>query len=285
MSEHGIDVELVAGPLRELGVKAGDALALHSSVPSLGKIMVQVFKQGGGVAVEQAVNKIIDGFLNAVNPNEGTLCVPTFSYCYAGPKDAIPFDPEVTPSKVGMLSDIFFRRRDAIRSQSPTHSVAAIGTRAEELIRNHDCASPLDAGTPFHRLAEWDGWICYLGTNGNTLSLLHVAEAIAEVPYMATLRYAYLGWRKACLIRRPDGILKELPMTTVPGCSEHFHRFDTLANDAGITRTTRIYQSKVVLFKAMDALELTVQKLRKEPDFFLCPKGTCKACDAAWAVV
>ena len=285
MSDPGIDMELIAGPLREIGVKAGDALALHSNVPSLGRVMVQVFKQGGKAAVEQAVNDIIDGFLAAVNPKHGTLCVPTFSYCCAGAKGAMPFDPKATPSKVGMLTDIFFKRPDAVRSQSPSHSVAAIGARAEELIRDHDCASPLGVGTPFHRLAEWGGWICYLGTNGDTLSLLHVAEAITEVPYVTTLRYAYRGWRKACLTKQPDGSVKELPMTKVPGCSKHFHRFDALANDAGITRETRIYQSKVVLFRGMDALQLAVEKLRKEPDFFLCPKGTCQACDAAWAVM
>jgi len=280
-----IDPEMVAGPLRSLGVQAGDIIGLHSDLRSLGRIVVQIFKHGGQAAVEKAVNDVIDGFLAAVDPARGTLCVPTFSYCFAGPSDAVPFNPLTTGSKVGTLTDVFFRRSDAVRSLSPTHSVAAIGARSSDLVRDHDARNPLGTGTPFHRLAEWGGWVCYLGTNGNTLSLLHVAEAIAEVPYLAEFRYAYLGWRKACLLQRPDGTVEEIPMTVVPGCSKHFHRFDALAEEAGIVRRTRIYGSKVALFKAADALDVAVGRLRDDPGFLLCPKGTCQACDVAWQVI
>ena len=282
MTAPRVDPAVVAESLREIGVRAGDTVGLHSDMPSLGRIMVQVLKHGGREGLEQAVNDTIDGFLAAVDPEQGTLCVPTFTFCFSGPEDPVAFDPEVTPSKVGILTNVFFRRPDAVRSLSATHSVAAIGARSDELVRDHDCSSPLGPGTPFHRLAEWGGWICYLGTNGNTLSLLHVAEAIAPVPYATTFRYAYLGWRAACLTLGSGGEVKEIPMAGVPGCSEHFHRFDTLAEEAGIVRKGKIYRSKVVLFRAVDALELAVEKLRAEPGFLLCPKGTCQACDAAW---
>ena len=184
-----------------------------------------------------------------------------------------------------MLTDLFFRRPDAVRSLHPTHSVAAIGARAEELVDGHENVPALGVDSPFHKLARWGGWICYLGTNGETLSLLHVAEAIADVPYIDVFRYKHAGWRNVAVIRRADGSIEERPLVKTPGCSAQFHRFDVLADEADITRRTRIYKSQVVLFKAIDALNVAVEKLRRTPEFFLCPKGLCQVCDAAWSVM
>jgi len=285
MSEPRIDVEKVAEALRELGIRAGDMVGLHSRVPSLGRIIVEIFKRGGDKAVEQAANDIIDAFVAAVGPSQGTVCVPTFSYCFVGREGSGAFNPDTSPSHVGMLTGVFLHRPDSVRSLHPTHSVAAIGARAEELVRGHENVPALGEDSPFHRLAQWGGWLCYFGTNGNTLSLLHVAEAVARVPYLKVFRYEYCGWKNAALIERSDGKVEEVPLEQTPGCSKHFHRFDPLAEKAGIMRTTQIYGSRVVLFKAKDALNLAVEKLREDPGCLLCPKGECQACDAAWAAM
>ncbi len=285
MNEPRIDIKEVAGPLQEAGVRPGDIIGLHSRVPSLGRIIVDIFKSGGNEAVEQAANDIIEGFLAALDPGRGTLCVPTFSYCFVGREGTRPYNPKTTPSDVGLLTDVFLRRRDAVRSRQPTHSAAAIGAQAQDLVRGHELRTPLGTDTPFHRLAKWGGWICYLGTNANTLSLLHVAEALAQVAYVSVFRYEYCGWKAAALVERPDGGAEEVSLKQVPGCSESFHRFDSVADEAGITRRTKIYGSQVVLFKAMDALELAVGKLKEDPGFFLCPKGKCQTCEVAWAVL
>jgi len=285
MSEARIDVEKVTSALRELGIRAGDMVALHSRVPSLGRIIIEIFKRGGNGAVEQAANDIIDAFLAAVDPRQGALCVPTFSYCFVGREGTGAFNPGTSPSHVGMLTEVFLHRPDSVRSLHPTHSVAAIGARAEELVRGHENVPALGEESPFHRLAQWGGWICYFGTNGNTLSLLHVAEAVARVPYLNAFRYEYYGWKNIALIERSDSRMEEVPLTKTPGCSKHFHKFDPLAEEAGIMRKTQIYGSKVVLFKAKEALKLAVEKLRADPGYLLCPKGECKACDAAWAVM
>ena len=42
------------------------------------------------------------------------------------------YDPAETPSRVGSVTNLFRRRPGAVRSLQPTHSVAAIGNRAEE---------------------------------------------------------------------------------------------------------------------------------------------------------
>jgi len=285
MKGPGIDIEKVVGPLREAGVRRGDVIGLHSRVPSLGRIIVEIYRSGGEEAVRRAADDIVEGFLAALDPQAGTLCVPTFSYCFVGRAGTRPYNPETTPSEVGLLTNVVLERPDAVRSRHPTHSVAAIGARARELVAEHERRQPLGEDSPFHRLAQWGGWICYLGTNGNTLSLLHVAEVLAGVPYADVFRYEHLGWKSAALVERPDGGAEEVPIRLCPGCSRSFHRFDSLADRAGITRKTRIYGAPVVLFKAMDALDLAVARLKEDPGFLLCARGSCPACDVAWAAL
>jgi len=279
LPETRIDKAMIASTLRDLSVKSGDAMALHSNVPSLGRILIKIQKAGGHQALEQAVNDVIDAFLETLGP-DGLLMVPTFSYCYVGNK-AI-YHPDKTASKVGLLTNTFRQRPDAHRSLHPTHSVAAIGSKAAEIIRDHENKTPLGIDSPFHRLAKAGGWICNLGTNCKTLSLLHVAEVIAQAPYINFFACECLGWRPTALIERQDGTAEEMLLTENPGCSENFGKFDDLMIQAGITRTATIYKSRVVLFRANEALELAVDQLKKDPFFFLCPRGRCPLCDSRY---
>ena len=118
-----------------------------------------------------------------------------------------------------------------------------------------------------------------MGTNSKTLSLLHVAEVVAEVPYVDTFCYEYLGWRPEAMVEQDDGTVVYVPIEETPGCSEGFGKFDEPIVEAGITYTGKIYQSKVTLFKAQDALEVAVEKLKHDPLWLLCPEGQCQACD------
>lgn len=276
-----IDKNEIASALRDLGVRAGDCMGLHSNVPALGRVMIDVQKGKGREGVHEAVHDVIDAFVAAVGGDEGLLMVPTFCYCYSGPGNHGVYHPEKTASRTGLLTDLFFRREDARRSLSPTHPVAAIGARAEQIIKDHDKCTPLGIDSPFHRLAQAGGWICYLGTNSKTLSLLHVAEVIAEVPYVDAFGYGYIGWRSAALVEQEDGTVVEVAIKQAPGCSEGFGKFDDLMEQAGITRRGKICSADVKLFKAQDALDLAVEKLRADPWWLLCPAGSaCQACGA-----
>ena len=280
-----IDKEMIVSELRGLGVRRGDMIGWHSSMPSLGRVMINAQKQGGSDAINQAANEVIDAFVDTVSADEGLLVVPTFSYNFAGPKDAKAYHPKKTASKVGMITDLFFRRPDAHRSLHPTHSVAAIGASAEQFVKDHEKKTPIGIDSPFHRLAEGGGWICYMGTDSKTLSLLHLAEVLAKVPYLDVFCYECLSWTRAALVERGDGSVVEVPLREIPGCSEGFGKFDDLLAEAEIARSGKIYLSKVTMFKANEALELAVEKLKQDPFRLLCPKGSCKVCDVRWETI
>ena len=150
--------EIVAG-LRELGLKRGDKVLLHSSLLSLGKVT------GGPDAV-------IDAFLEVLG-GEGTLLVPVFG-------------------ALGILTETVKRRPGAVVSSAPVGTVAALGKDAEAICRDHWQAETAHGeGTPFTRLAEMGGYVCLLGVDQDRNTSLHSVEAMLKLPYLRTIDTAF----------------------------------------------------------------------------------------------
>ena len=77
----------------------------------------------------------------------------------------------------------------AERSVQPDASVVAVGARARWLTDPHAPDFGYGAGTPFARLVEADGQVLLLGAPLDTITLLHHAEAIADVPGKRAVTY------------------------------------------------------------------------------------------------
>ena len=143
----------IAAGLRELGLKAGDIVLLHSSLASLGKV------EGGAEAVR-------DAFLSVLG-EAGTLVVPIFE------------------PGLGLITEAVNNHPRAVRSVHPLACVAAIGNDAAELCAHHLQAETAHAhGTPFMRIAEKGGYVCLLGVDQDRNTTLHTAEALLRLPYL-----------------------------------------------------------------------------------------------------
>jgi aminoglycoside 3-N-acetyltransferase len=64
----------------------------------------------------------VDAVLETAGP-DGTVLMPVMTF-------GEPFDPAHSPSRCGLITETFRRRPDAVRSLSPTHSIAGIGADA-----------------------------------------------------------------------------------------------------------------------------------------------------------
>jgi aminoglycoside 3-N-acetyltransferase len=102
---------------QNLGISNGTRLVVHSSLRSLGP-------------VEGNANTVLEVLLSCVG-SDGLLVMPTFTY------DNDEFDPEMAPSRTGILTEILRKRPDAVRSYHPTHSVTAVGKGAAGLCEDH----------------------------------------------------------------------------------------------------------------------------------------------------
>jgi len=269
-----ISKEDIKAGLAALGLKEGDAVLFHSDLRKLGPARELVRLPHCGA------DAIIDAFLETVGPN-GLVAVPTLTATFApsspdGPVGLV-FDPDTTPSRVGSVTNAFLARPDRKRSRHPTHSLAAIGARAEEYVADHEKGSTFDRISPYGKNFDWDAWLCFFGTDNRTNTTLHVVEDWMGLPYMATSR---------ALVKGPDGQPVEVEVTKSPKGYRNFYKRNSRAAQvlaqAGIMRWTQIGNARVGLMKCRECMRLFWDKLLEDPCLLLGYKGENPFCDE-WA--
>jgi aminoglycoside 3-N-acetyltransferase len=172
--------ESLARDLRQLGVRSGMTVIMHSSLRALGWVC------GGPVAVVQALQDVVTA--------EGTIVMPTQTPGYSDPaqwqappvpRDWWPtiyatmpaFDPRLTPTEhMGRIVEVFRTLPGVLRSSHPIVSFAAWGAHAAYITKDHTLAYSLGEGSPLARIYDMDGWVLMLGTNYDTTTSLHLAE-------------------------------------------------------------------------------------------------------------
>lgn len=156
--------------LIELGIKKGSTLFVHSSLRRIGYV------QGGPKAV-------IEALLEVLGP-EGTLVMPTFSWFPPTQKDYLSkrfpvFNCKKSRSGLGIITETFRRMPGVIRSEHPTHSVAACGPEAAYLTCEHiKSLTPFDAFSPYQKLIKLNADILCLGVSIQYITFYHVFEEL-----------------------------------------------------------------------------------------------------------
>ncbi len=186
---------------RDLGIKSGDHVLVHSSLHSVGPI------DGGADA-------LLDALLETVG-RAGTIAAPTFSGL---PEPDGYFDPLESPSNVGVFTEVLRKRPDAFRSLHPTHSVAAIGERAEAFVRDHLKAPAVGAGSPIDLIAQAGGYVMLLGVTHTANTTIHVGE-----DYGGMLKLGRVDNAQAFKIRLTDGTFVENMQDSSNSCSAGFN--------------------------------------------------------------
>jgi len=243
--------ERLAADLAQVGVRNGDVLLIHSSLSSLGHV------EGGPDAV-------IDVLLAAVGP-EGTILMPAYpvlgdwmTYMRSDPV----FDPRTASSTMGKITDVFWRRPGVLRSLHPTHSVAAYGTHAEYLVRDHEKSqSPCGRTSPFRKLVELDGRILHLGSPFCNTTSLHVVEDI--VPHFPRkvyldepipMRYLdFEGVEHMALVKVHDPVTAATRIEKVKAKEEEIYNY---CRERGVVHTDKSGPATVHLIEARALEEL-----------------------------
>ena len=169
---------------RELGIEIGDTLLVHSSLDQ--------FEGFTGKPTE-----ILSLLQNAVGPS-GALLLPTLPYTGSAVEYATGsgvFDVKRTPSKMGLLTELFRRTAGVIRSVHPTHAVAIWGASAAVLASGHaEAKTPCGVGTPYARLLDCNGKILFLGCDIESMTFFHTVEEILEtgMPFSPFTKEEYL---------------------------------------------------------------------------------------------
>jgi len=234
-----------------LGIRPGGALFVHSSIKAIGP--------------DVRAQELIAALLAAVG-EESTVLMPTFTS-----RKEKYFDPENTPSSLGIVTEVFRKMPGTIRSRHPYHPVAAQGPAAQELLKDHKKA-PTSCGrdTPFQRHAEMNGQVLLIGVDLNELTLLHTAEARVDLAYLRELDADYLN---------ADGDVKKVKITKAPGGDRGgVCLFEKPLRDKGLIRYGQIGNAKTMLMDAAKVLDAMVELMRTDPVAALCRGDYCPDC-------
>ncbi len=243
--------------LRALGVRAGGVLLVHTSFRSVRPV------EGGPRGLTNA--------LRAALGADGTLVMPTMT------DGETLFDPRSTPvAGMGIVAELFWREPTVLRSAHPGASFAAQGPLAERICMPQPLSPPHGPDSPVGRVHELDGQVLLLGVSHGENTTLHLAEALAGVPYSTA---------HPCVVE-VDGAARTLMIPETDHCCRGFAVADDWLRARGQQREGKIGQADARLFDARELVAIACERLATDPLLFLCPpQRGCDECDAARASV
>ena len=239
----------IKAALEQAGIARGDVVLGHFALSRFGYI------EGGAEG-------LIDTLLSIIGA-DGTLVMPTFTFSWIG---RLPYDPQVTPSRVGAVTNCFWKRDGALRSDHPTHSFAAMGKHAANLLAGHDYThSPLSPNSPLSRLADLDAKIL-LFSPPTTNTMMHVGEYHAGLPMQDYL----------CPILE-GGTRREV---VIPDCPWHvrFTRAYEKLYARGQVSDVALGEETVRTMRCRDAIDAQAEVMRETPEYLLQPGCDCPYC-------
>jgi aminoglycoside 3-N-acetyltransferase len=250
--------------LGKLGVRVGGVVMVHCRLSALGRVV-------GGAEI------VVRALFDALGPG-GTLVA------YTGWQDAPPddvdaldgeerrayleeqpvYDPRVALARRdhGRVPELLRTWPGALHSGHPEAGVAAVGALAGEITASHPDDDAYGGGTPYARLVELGGQVAMLGAPLDTVTLVHHAEAIAEVPVKRRVVYRYpvleggeRVWRTFSDIDTSDGAL---PYMRLIGGEDYVGYLAGSALAAGCGTSGPVGEATAHLFDAPQLVEHAV---------------------------
>lgn len=198
--------------LQRLGVGPGDLIMVHAAVSKVGPLLngpdalIAALIDAAGEAGTIMAYTDWDGNYDSLLDPEG--CVPP-----EWREHVPPFDPASSRAvrDNGILAEFLRTTPGARRSGNPGASVAAIGARADWITADHPLNYGYGEASPFAKLVQANGKVLMVGAPLGTMTLLHHAEHLAQVPDKKIRRY-------------------EVPLRTSAGASwQRIEEFETSA--------------------------------------------------------
>jgi aminoglycoside 3-N-acetyltransferase len=185
--------------LRLLGVVPGDLVMVHASLRAVGPVV------GGAAGLVAALDAAVGpsgSLLMTIGARDDWAWVnerpePQRVALLAG---SPPFDAGATAADpdIGVLAEVFRTRPGSTVSDHPEGRFAARGRLAAGLVAEVPWDDYYGPGSPLHRLVDQRGTILRLGADPDTVTAIHFAEYLADVPGKRRVR-------RHRLVHGPDG--------------------------------------------------------------------------------
>jgi aminoglycoside N3'-acetyltransferase len=180
--------DLVAD-LHDLGVRPGDRLMVHASLRRIGPVT------GGAAGVIEAIDLALGPMgtwlmvLGATDEHAWVNARPEPERA-ALLEDATPFDPRTTPAlpEVGILAEVMRTTAGTVVNDHPEGRFAARGQLAEGWLADLPWDDYYGPGSALDRFVAAGGKVLRMGADPDTVTVLHHAEYLAEVPDTVRVR-------------------------------------------------------------------------------------------------
>jgi aminoglycoside N3'-acetyltransferase len=155
--------------LSALEVRPGGIVYVHSSAEWI---------QRGGVDIRTALSE-----LRAALGPDATLVLPALPY--SPPlEDFLATSPVVdlqrTPTRAGLLAEIFRRSPETRRTFDPDVSLSVGGPESDWIVGETPCLgwNPFGPHSPYRRILSAGAYVLGLGVSRNTMGLVHVIDSL-----------------------------------------------------------------------------------------------------------
>lgn len=153
--------------LESMGLKGDETILIHSSMKSIGEV------DGGA-------DTVLDAWMEYFK--DGLLLLPTHTWKTVNADNPV-YNPQTTPSCVGLLTNMFMKREGVIRSLHPTHSMAGYGKNAAEYLAGEEYNNtPCTPGGCYDRLKDAGGKVLLVGVGHERNTYIHSVEEVLNVP-------------------------------------------------------------------------------------------------------
>jgi aminoglycoside N3'-acetyltransferase len=163
---HAFSPEDLGRALRDLGLREGDVVLMHSAFDAF----------VGFTGRPTDVITVVQGIVST----RGVLMMPTIPFTGTAVDHVAShpvFDVARTPSRMGLLTELFRRTPGVVRSVHPTHAVAVWGSDAETIAAgHHTAATPCGAASPYAKLFDRNGKVLLAGVDIASCTLYHAIE-------------------------------------------------------------------------------------------------------------
>lgn len=243
--------------LKALGVREGGVLLVHTSFKAVRPV------EGGPLGLIAALREALG--------RDGTLVMPTMT------DGETVFDPRSTPTvDMGITAELFWRQPGVLRSTHPGGSFVAEGPLAERICQPQPLSPPHGPDSPVGRVHDLDGQVLLLGVTHSEDTTLHLAEAIARVPYSIS---------HPCVVE-VDGVARTVMIPETDHCCTRFRLADGWLRARGLQREGKVGNADARLSSSRDIVAVAVEHLTADPLIFLCPPASgCEECEVARASV
>ena len=268
----GVSKDDIVNALRELGVKKGDKIALHSMLSEFGLI------EGGP-------KTILEAFKEAVG-EEGTFMTPAFNHCFVnigGPNGASmmrPFDPEnIASIWTGSLPRAMVKMPGAIRTRHLSHSWSVYGKMAEEIadgLKYND--PPMGVNNPLMKMLRAGGKIIHFGSEVTSTTFLHCIEDELSMPGVEDV---------LCCVKTGNTTINVGVPRNLPGCRDFYHgtedtiKFFKAAKEKGLNiHRVQLGTGTIKMMDMQELYSIGREIMTIDPFILLCDEGHDASCNA-----